>query len=577
MPALPAFQRRAVMRASIEGMGPSMRTSIKTKLIALILGVMAGTAGAQSHTGHTGHTGHMMMKAPGIDPGKALDPQLGPLHHPVSTQNKQAQAFFDQGLKLAYGFNHEGAIAAFRHAAELDPQLAMAYWGMAYAMGPNYNAPMSPEAHAQAWRTLQQAITLKPHASAEEGEYIDALAKRYSDNAQADTAPLSQAYADAMKALAGRHPNDADAAVLYAESLMDLRPWRLWADGKPEQGTLEITRVIDAALALEPMHVGANHFCIHAWEMSDTPERALPCAKRLERMHLSAGHLAHMPAHIYIRTGDYLAAARSNEDAARADEALIASGVHSLYTVGYYGHNLHFLAISYGFAGRSAQAIAAAQKLAEVVKPQLKDVPYLDIFYATPAQILVMFERWDEILALEEPIFEAPISGEMFHFARALAFAAKGQMHEAGVERAKFLEMAQATGQSADWGNNKALDVLAVARPYLDGRIAMFGGDATTAAARLKEAGAAEDKLAYDEPPNWYLASYLYLGQALLKSGEAAGAEAAFRADLKHNILSGRSLHGLRLALAAQGRKADATAVGRQLSRAWRGADMTLK
>ncbi len=547
-----------------------MKTWIQCAAIALTLCVMGGATQAQNHAGH------MMKAPPGIDPGKALDPQLGPLHHPVSTKSKQAQAFFDQGLKLAYGFNHEGAIASFKHAAELDPQLAMAYWGMALAMGPNYNMPMSPEAHTTAWRTLQQAISLKPHASAEEGEYIDALAKRYADNPQADTAPLSQAYSDAMKALHERHPQDVDAAVLYAESLMDLRPWKLWAAGKPEPGTNEITSALDAALKREPMHVGANHFCIHAWEMSDTPERALSCAKRLEQMQLSAGHLAHMPAHIYIRTGDYAAASRSNEDAARADEGLIAAGVRSMYTVGYYGHNLHFLAISYGFAGNSAQAIAAANKLAAAVKPQLKDLPFLDGFYATPAQILVMFERWDDILSnkLEEPIFEAPISGEMFHFARAMAFAAKGQMHEAGVERGKFLEMAQLTGKSAEWGNNKALDVLAVARPYLDGRIAMLGGDAVTAAARLKEAGAAEDKLAYDEPPNWYLSSYLYLGRALLKSGDAAGAEAAFRADLKHNILSGRSLNGLQQALAAQGKNAEAAAAGRQFATAWRGANV---
>ncbi len=542
--------------------------SIRGAMMALILGVVAGTASAQNHAGH-------LMKAPGIDPGKALDPHLGPLHHPVSTKSKQAQAFFDQGMKLAYGFNHEGAIASFKHAAELDPQLAMAYWGMALAMGPNYNMPMSPEAHTQAWRTLQQAISLKPHASAEEGEYIDALSKRYSDNAQADTAPLSQAYSDAMKALHERHPRDVDAAVLYAESLMDLRPWKLWAAGQPEPGTNEITAALAAALKQQPMHVGANHFCIHAWEMSDTPERALPCAKRLEQMHLSAGHLAHMPAHIYIRTGDYAAASRSNEDAARADEGLIAAGVRSMYTVGYYGHNLHFLAIGDGFAGKSVRAIAAANKLAEAVKPQLKDLPFLDGFYATPAQILVMFERWDDILKLEEPIFEAPISGEMFHFARALAYAAKGQMHEAGVERGKFLEMAQLTGKSAEWGNNKALDVLAVAKPYLDGRIAMLGGDAVTAAARLKEAGAAEDKLAYDEPPNWYLSSHLYLGRALMKSGDAAAAEAAFRADLKHNILSGRSLQGLQMALAAQGKKSEAAAAGRQFATAWRGADVT--
>ena len=549
------------------------KTKTKTKAkssLALVLALMCGVAVAQNHAGH-------MMQAPGVDPGKALDPNLGPLHHPVSTHNKQAQAFFDQGLKLAYGFNHEGAIASFTHATQLDPQLAMGYWGIAYALGPNYNAPMSPEAHALAWAAIQQAVALKPKATPLEREYIDALAQRYSSDAKADTAPLSQAYADAMKAVHQRHPRDADAAVLYAESLMDLRPWKLWtADGQPEPGSLEITRVLAAALKLDPRNVGANHFCIHAWEMSPTPERALGCAQQLEKMHLSAGHLVHMPAHIYIRTGDYLAAARVNEDAAMADESLIEAGVHSIYTAGYYGHNLHFLAVSYGLAGASAQSIAAAKKLAEMVKPQLKDIPFLDGFYATPAQILVLFERWDDVLALEEPPFEAPISGEMFHFARAIALAAKGQREEAAAEQAKYVEMAKATGQSADWGNNKALDVLAVATPYLEARLALAGGDQAAGIAALRTAAAAEDKLSYDEPPNWYLSSNELLGKTLLKSGDAAGAEAAFRADLRHNVLSPRSLHGLQLALAAQGKNQEAAKVGQQAGKAWRSADVQL-
>jgi hypothetical protein len=517
------------------------------------------------------------MRPAGVDPALALDPHLGPLHHPVSTRNKQAQAFFDQGLKLLYGFNHEGASASFSRAAQLDPQLAMAYWGQAYALGPNYNQPMSPEAHAAAWKNLQQALSLKPHASPLEREYIDALSRRYAADPQADTAPLNQAYADAMKALHERHPKDVDAAVLYAESLMDLRPWKLWTpEGQPEPGTQEILGLLGAALKREPLHVGANHFCIHAWEMSPTPERALPCAKALETMHLSAGHLAHMPAHIYIRTGNYLAAARSNVAAVQADERLMQAGVHSLYTVGYYGHNLHFLAISNGLAGSSAASIEAARKLAEAVKPQLKDVPFLDGYYATPAQILVLFERWDEILALEEPPFEAPISGEMFHFARALALAAKGRADESTAERAAFLKMAEATGQSADWGNNRAVDVVAVARPYLEGRLALLRGDLPAAVGALREAGAAEDKLAYDEPPNWYLSSHALLGEALLRSGDAAAAEAAFQADLRHNVLSGRSLRGLQRALEAQGRPVEAAAAGRQFAQAWRGADTRL-
>jgi hypothetical protein len=538
-----------------------------TSRFVVALAAVLLTAGAAGHE----------SAAAGIDPGRALDPGLGRLHHPVSTRNLQAQAFFDQGMKLLFAFNHEGAIAAFSRAAQLDPDLAMAHWGIAYALGPNYNIPMSPEAHKEAYAALTKAIALKDKASARERDYIDALSKRYASDPQADVAPLNLAYKDAMAALARRYPNDVDAQVLYAESLMDLRPWKLWKpDGTPEDGTPEIIAVLQRALKLNPDHPGANHYYIHALEMSPHPERALAAARRLETLAPSAGHLVHMPAHAYVRTGDYLAAERVNERAAHADERLRAAGVHSLYTVGYYGHNLHFLAVSAALAGNAAKSIAAARKLADVVKPQLKDVPLLDVFYATPEQVLVLFDRWDDVLTLEEPPFEAPFSVTMYHFARALAFAAQGRADESKAERAKFGAMVAATGKTVDLGNNSALAVLAVATPYLDGRLALLAGDLAGAVASLRQAAAAEEALAYDEPPGWYLGSNWLLGTALLRAGDAAGAEQAFRADLKHNVASGRSLHGLRAALAAQGKTREAAAVQKRFVRAWRRADVKL-
>lgn len=517
------------------------------------------------------------VPAAGVDPARAIDPGLGRLHHAVSTRNRQAQAFFDQGMRLLFAFNHEGAAASFARAAELDPNLAMAHWGIAYVLGPNYNFPMSPEAHKAAYAELQKAIALKDRATPAERDYIDALARRYSSNPDADVNPLNVAYKDAMAALARRHPNDVDAQVLYAESLMDLRPWKLWEpDGAPADGTFEIIAVLERALRLDPNHPGANHYYVHALEMSPTPGRALPSARRLETLAPSAGHLVHMPAHTYIRTGNYVEAARANEVAARADERLRAAGVHSLYTVGYYGHNLHFLAVSYGLAGNAKKSVAAARKLADLVKPQLKDVPFVDGFYATPAQILVLFDRWDDVLALEEPPFEAPFSGAMYHFARALAFAAKGRGAESKAARTKFDEMVAATGQAAELGNNSMRGVLAVTAPYLDGRLALLANDLPRAIGSLRDAAAAEDRLVYDEPPGWYLGSYWMLGTALLKSGDAAGAEQAFRADLKHNVASGRSLFGLKAALAAQGRTSEAAAATEQFERAWRAADVKL-
>jgi hypothetical protein len=550
--------------AWISGVSMSIRKA--SRLIAAIAAALC-MAGVSAHD----------APGSGVDPGQAIDAGLGPLHHPVSTRNAQAQAFFDQGLKLVFAFNHEGAIAAFERAAELDPQLAMAHWGVALALGPNYNFPMSPDAHQAAYAALGRALALKAKASAAEQAYIDALARRYSSGAQAELAPLNAAYAAAMADLARRYPGDIDAQVLYAESLMNLRPWKLYSpDGKPAEGTGTIIAVLEDALRRQPNHIGANHYYIHAVEMSLEPDRALKAAQRLETLAPSAGHLVHMPAHVYIRTGRYLDAARVNEKAVAADERLRAAGVQSLYTVGYYGHNLHFLAVCYGLAGNAAKSIAAANKLAETVRPQLKDVPFLDLFYATPAQVLVLFERWDAVLTLAEPPFEAPMSAALWRFARALASASKGRTSEARAEREQLAQAIATLPPTLEFGTNAAPAVMAVALPYLDGRLALLAGDTPAAVKSLRAAAEAEDRLAYDEPPAWYLGSHLMLGQALLRAGDAAGAEAALRAELKRNVASGRALHALQVALKAQGNDRLALRAQRQFNQAWIGADTPL-
>jgi len=520
---------------------------------------------------------HDAAPAAAPNPSVALDSGLGPLHHPVATRNRQAQAYFDQGLKLVFAFNHEAAIKSFEHAAELDPHLAMAHWGVALALGPNINLPMDSKAHKAAYAALQQAIALKQYASPAERAYIDALSARYSADPEAPLGPLSEAYKDAMKKLVARYPQDNDAAVLYAESLMDLNPWKFWApDGTPADGTLEIVAVLERVLARQPQHIGANHYYIHAVEASPHPEKALAAARRLETLAPSAGHLVHMPAHVYIRTGDYLEAARANIAAVGADERLARSGVESFYLIGYYGHNLHFLAISNAFAGNSSQAIAAASKLYEVQAPRIKEVPFVDGFLFTPALLLVEFGRWDDVLALPEPAFEAPISGAMWHFARTLALAGKRRMTDAQAERAKFLEAAAALGKTIEYGNNNAPGLMAVARPYLDGRLALLSGDTTAAITYLRQAVAAEDELAYDEPPGWYLPSRDALGAALLRGGDFPAAEQVFRDELALHAQSGRAFFGLRAALAAQGRDKEALAVQKQFEHAWRAADVKL-
>ncbi len=519
---------------------------------------------------------HDATPAAGASP-EALDTGLSRLHHPVSARNRQAQAYFDQGMRLVFAFNHDAAINAFQRALELDPDLAMAHWGIALALGPNINLPMDAAAHKAAYAELQKAIVLKPKATPVEREYIDALSRRYSANADADLAALQVAYKDAMKALVRRHPQDTDAAVLYAESLMDLHPWKLWApDGTPTEGTLELVKVLEHAQAQRPDHIGALHYYIHAIEASPHPEKALAAAKRLESLAPSAGHLVHMPAHIYIRTGNYIDAIRVNEAAVRADERLAASGAKSFYLVAYYGHNLHFLAICNAIAGNSARAIAAANKLYAHASPMIREIPPLDGFLYTPAMVLAKFARWDDILALPEPAFEAPISDTVWHFARTLALTGKGRLVDAAAERGKFLEAANSLPKTLELGNNNAGGLVAIARPYLDGRIALMRGNFAEAIPYLRVAVAAEDALAYDEPPAWYLSSREALGAAMARSGDFAGAEKTFRDDLVHNPESGRSLFGLHAALLAEGSGEEAAKVQARFERAWRAADVKL-
>jgi len=509
--------------------------------------------------------------------GTAIDPGLGTLHHAVSTQSKQAQLFFDQGLKLTYAFNREAAVQSYRRALELDPNLAMAYWGIAYASGPDINNPMTAERKLKAFAAVEKAAALESHATALERDYIEALRKRYSANEPADRTAPDVAFKDAMAALSAHHPEDIDAAVLYAESFMMLHPWKWWRpDGIPEEGTREIVAVLQRVLQAQPDHIGANHYYVHAVEMSPNPEIGLAAAHRLETLAPSAGHLVHMPAHIYMRTGEYLDAARVNEAAAHADEHVHAMDDKSEYLPYYYGHNLHFLAVSYSYAGASNKAAAAAARLWAKALPDIKNQPEISDYYCSnPAQVYVLFDRWPDVLQMQEPPAEAPLSRAFFHFARTLAFAGTAKPAQAKEERAIFLATAVAGfGPKDSYGLSPAAAVMAVALPYLDGRLALMANDLPAAAASFRLAVSAEDKLAYDEPPDWYLASGWMLGTTLLKLGDVAGAEAAFRTDLRRNTAHGRSLAGLAIALRKQGKTAEADEVQKRFEYAWRGADV---
>ena len=509
-----------------------------------------------------------------------LMPGLGEHHHPVSTKNAEAQRFFDQGLTLIYAFNHEEAARSFKRAAELDPQLAMAYWGVALAVGPNYNeAEIDANRMKAAYDAIQKARSLAASAPEQEHAYITALAKRYSLDPKADVKKLAVDYKNAMGELAKRYPDDLDAATLYAESMMDLNPWQLWTkDGNPTAHTEEIVAMLEAVLRRDPNHIGANHFYIHAVEASRQPERALPSAYRLGNLTPAAGHLVHMPAHIYLRTGDYDAAAKSNEAAAEADRAYIkSSGTQGMYPAMYYSHNLHFLVEAYGRAGQFKEAKRAAAQLTENVAPHVKEMPMLEGFMPFSTFVLMRFGQWDEILKLPEPDHAMIVSNLIWHFARGAAYAATGKVSEAQAEQRTFVTAIKNIPGETPFGLNAASSVLKIAEQVLAAKIAWAKGDKKAAVEAWRKAVEAQDALNYDEPPGWYYPVRESLGGALLLSGQAAEAEKVFRADLELNPRNGRSLFGLMESLKVQRKYAAAQLVQREFEAAWKNADTKLR
>lgn len=502
---------------------------------------------------------------------------MGQVHHQVTTSNPVAQAFFDQGLALVYGFNHDEAGNAFRKAAELDPKLAMAYWGVALVHGSNYNLPSMPDREKAAAEAIKKAVALAPGASQLEQDYIAALANRYSDDPKADLTKLAVAYRDAMRALVQKYPDDLDAATLFAESNMDLSPWDLWTqDGKPKNAAEEIVATLESVLKRDPNHLGANHYYIHAVEASPFPERALASANRLAALSPGAGHLVHMPAHIYIRTGDHEKASQTNVAAAAADEAYFKDNkAGPVYQYMYYPHNIHFQANSEAMEGRYAAALAAAQKLEKHVTPMAKDMPMVGFFLPTEAYVLVRFGKWDEVLALQAPP-DLPLSTPMWHFARGMAFAGKGKLAEAEQECAILTAAHEKIDPAAMAMRNPVKSILAIGVEVLTAKIAEGHKDYAAAEKHLRAAVDMQAALGYIEPPEWFWPVRENLGGLLLRQGRAADAEKVFRADLDWNPRNGRSLFGLAEALKMQKRAADASAVEAQLKAAWKNADTKL-
>ena len=501
---------------------------------------------------------------------------LGDWRHPVSTKNAQAQAFFDQGLRLIYAFNHDEAARSFQRAAELDPKLAMAYWGIAEAVGPNYNDPASEDRFVQAHQAIEKAQSLTEGASDSEQAYIAALAKRFPADPKSDLHAAAEEYRDAMREVSKKFPDDLDAATLFAESGMNLHPWGLWhTDGSPEEGTEEIVATLESVIRREPNHLGAIHYYIHSVEASRSPERALAGANRLAQLAPGAGHIVHMPAHIYIRTGDYEAAVKTNQKAAQADQVyLAASKAQGIYPMMYYSHNLHFIAMCAAMNGNYLESKHGAQLLAANVGPHVKEMPPLEGFMTVPMAVEVRFHKWNEILKTPQPDASMKTATVFWHFARGMALAATGKVEEAEAEHTIIADAEEKTPPDLVFQmpvNNKTKDILKIAENVLGARISQAKKENDAAISQLREAVAVQDTLKYDEPQDWFYPVRESLGAALLVNGDQAGAEQVFREDLERNPRNPRSLFGLEQALKAQGRAYDATFIKKQFDASWKG------
>jgi tetratricopeptide (TPR) repeat protein len=569
------------------------------KLIAI--GAMAALAGlsacgkppakpeaaSEALPGGMGDMKMIMMPMPAVYAGEADKPGapvfkgLGDHKHPISTKNPQTQALFDQGVNLVFGFNHAEAIRSFREAARLDPDCAMCWWGVAFALGPNINLPMPEDAVGPAWDALGKARALASKASSVERDYIDALATRYAQDPKADRKPLDEAFVQAMAKLWRTHPEDLDIGTFYAEAMMDTQPWDYWqADAKTPKGHGPDTlATLETIIKREPKHPGALHLYIHAVEASTTPERGEAAADALTGLMPAAGHIVHMPSHLYYRVGRYADAVKANEDAAKVDEAYIAScKAQGYYPAGYYGHNIHFLWTSSEMEGRYQAAIDAARRLVKAVDAEnlAKSMLQGELYAFTPVATLVRFGKWDEVLAEPAPPAAMRLDTAVWLNARGFAQAAKHDLAGAKASRDKLEALSK-----KDFSNYAAVGMpteamVKLALVLLDGELARTGGDVNRAIVAFEQAAKMEHDLPYTEPPYWHRPTSHLLGAALLQAGRPSEAEAVYRESLKSYRMDGWALFGLAQALDAQKKTAAAADARKRFAEAWQMADVKL-
>lgn len=515
--------------------------------------------------------------------GAMLFANLGNVHRPITTSSPEAQKYYDQGLSLMWAFNHDEATRSFAKAAELDPSCASCWWGVSLTVGPNYNLPFLSEPRAKvAYEALQQSQRNAHGATPVEQALISALAKRYPSARPLDpasTIPVLTAYADAMQDVARRFPGDLDVQTQYAESLMNINAWKLWSpDGTPAPGTERIIALLESVLARDPQHLGANHYYVHAVEASPHPEKGIGPAERLKTLAPAAGHLVHMPAHILQRLGQYEGAADANRKAAIADSDYISrTNPPDYYPVMYTAHNYQFLAYSAAAEGRKAETIAAVDhSRGAVTDEMLLEMPGMDWYVAESYAARVRFGLWEEMLALPAPNSKLIGLTAGYLYGRAVALAATRRIPESRATLGELQKLAAAVPADAGAGQNSLKSVLAIAIPIAAARIAEVEGRPKEALALLRQAVAAEDGIAYDEPKNWFFPARQVLGAALLRQGAASEAEHVYREDLRQGPANGWSLFGLSVALKMLGKTAEAEQAAQQFAESWKYSDVAI-
>lgn len=516
--------------------------------------------------------------------GAPLFDGMGNHHHPITTKDPDAQKYFDQGLIIDFAFNHAESVRSFRAAQRLDPECAMCYWGEALALGPNINVTsngkvvMSDGDRIAAHAAIQRAVALKEGVTEQERDYIDALASRYNGDPSTPREPLDEAYVNVMRVLYEKYPDDDDATSLFAESLMNTMPWDYWLDAdNPKPRTVEVMDALETVLARTPDHPMAIHLYIHAVEASSNPERAEGPADTLANLVPGAGHLVHMPAHIYWRVGRYNDASEANVRAATVDEAYIAQcNAQGFYPAMYYPHNIHFLWAASSMEGRSEVAIDAARRVAANVNLEMIDqFPGVEFFNTIPLLALTQFGKWDEVLAEPQPRADLEFSNGIWHYVRATAFARKNDLESARAEHASLVPLKDATDvHFLDTIYYPATSLLAIADALVLGEIALAEGDLDAAVAHFRRAVDTQDQLPYTEPPFWYYPTRHSLGRALLIKGDAAAAEQVYRRDLEDYPHNGWAMYGLIQSLNEQDK--DASGMQHMFDKVWSRADVTL-